>query len=128
MTGSSIEGGVGATMAGAFAFDRAAIGTAESAITIPHYDLSNNVDNMVTALMTPGVRLVISRNRMVNTPNYLDLVGVPTLGSKNDDGTCIGDFANHYVKIQSIRLDGLDLTIGEQQELLALLAKGVFLN
>lgn len=128
MTGSSIEGGVGATMAGAFAFDRAAIGTAESAITIPHYDLSNNVDNMVTALMTPGVRLIISRNRMVNVPNYLDLVGLPTTGSDNDNGTCIGDFVDHYVKIQSIRLDGLDLTVGEQQELLALLAKGVFLN
>lgn len=128
ITGSSIEGGVGATVAGAFAFDRAAIGTAESAVTIPHYDLTNNVDNMVTALMTPGVRLVISRNRMINPPNYLDLVGLPTTGSQNSDGTCIGDFANHYVKIQSIRLDGLDLTVGEQQELLALLAKGVFLN
>lgn len=115
-------------MGGAFAFDRAAIDTAENAITVPHYDLTNNVDNMVTAFMTPGVRLVISRNRMVNTPNYLDLVGVPTLGSKNDDGTCIGDFANHYVRIQSIRLDDLDLTAGEQAELLALLRKGVFLN
>ena len=128
MTGSSIEGGVGATMAGAFAFDRAAIGTAESAITIPHYDLTNNVDNMVTALMTPGVRLVISRNRMINPPNYLDLVGLPTTGSNNTTGTCIGDFVDHYIKVQSIRLDGLDLTVGEQQELLALLAKGVFLN
>lgn len=128
MTGGSIEGGVGATMAGAFAFDRAAIGTAESAITVPHYDLSNNVDNMVTAFMTPGVRLVISRNRMINPPNYLDLVGLPTLGSKNNDGTCIGDFVDHYVRIQSIRLDGLDLTAGEQAELLALLRKGVFLN
>lgn len=128
MTGDSISGGVGATMAGAFAFDRAAIGTAESAITVPHYDLSNNVDNMVTAFMTPGVRLVISRNRMINPPNYLDLVGLPTIGSDNATGTCIGDFVDHYVKIQSIRLDGLDLTVGEQQELLALLAKGVFLN
>lgn len=100
----------------------------ENSVTVPHYDLSNNVDNMVTALMTPGVRLIISRNRMINPPNYLDLVGLPTTGSNNDDGTCIGDFANHYVKIQSIRLDGLDLTVGEQQELLALLAKGVFLN
>lgn len=128
MTGSPIEGGIGATMAGAFAFDRAAIGTAESAITIPHYDLSNNVDNMVTALMTPGVRLVISRNRMINPPNYLDLVGLPTTGSNNTTGTCIGDFVDHYIKVQSIRLDGLDLTVGEQQELLALLEKGVFLN
>ncbi len=100
----------------------------ENSVTVPHYDLSNNVDNMVTSLMTPGVRLIISRNRMINPPNYLDLVGLPTTGSKNTDGTCIGDFANHYVKIQSIRLDGLDLTVGEQQELLALLAKGVFLN
>lgn len=100
----------------------------ENSVTVPHYDLSNNVDNMVTALMTPGVRLIISRNRMINPPNYLDLVGLPTTGSSNADGTCIGDFANHYVKIQSIRLDGLDLTVGEQQELLALLAKGVFLN
>lgn len=100
----------------------------ENSVTVPHYDLSNNVDNMVTSLMTPGVRLIISRNRMINPPNYLDLVGLPTTGSNNTDGTCIGDFVNHYVKIQSIRLDGLDLTVGEQQELLALLAKGVFLN
>ena len=78
--------------------------------------------------MTPGVRLIISRNRMINPPNYLDLVGIPTTGSDNNDGTCIGDFNDHYIKVQSIRLDGLDLTIGEQQELLALLAKGVFLN
>lgn len=128
MTGSPIEGGVGATMQGAFAFDRAAISAAESAITVPHYDLTNNVDNMVSALMTPGVRLIISRNRMVNIPNYLDLVGLPTTGSDNPLGTCIGDFANHYVRVQSIRLDGLDMTLGEQAELLALLKKGVFLN
>jgi len=128
MMGNSPVGAVSSAMPGAFAFDRAVINTVENAITVPHYDLSNNVDNMVSALMTPGVRLIISRNRMVNTPNYIDLVGIPTAGSENPNGTCIGDFNDHYIKVQSIRLDGLDLTVGEQQELLALLAKGVFLN
>ena len=128
MMGNSAGGAISSAMPGAFAFDRAVINTVENAITVPHYDLSNNVDNMVTSFMTPGVRLIISRNRMINPPNYLDLVGIPTTGSDNNDGTCIGDFNDHYIKVQSIRLDGLDLTIGEQQELLALLAKGVFLN
>lgn len=128
MMGNSAAGAISSAMPGAFAFDRAVINTVENAITVPHYDLSNNVDNMVTTFMTPGVRLVISRNRMVNTPNYIDLVGIPTAGSNNANGTCVGDFNNHYIKVQSIRLDGLDMTVGEQQELLALLAKGVFLN
>ena len=101
----------------------------DQATMYPMIDHASALDAQIGGLCTPGVRMMISRNRMLYPDRYLHLVGIPSAGSEDLDGELsakISDFTG-YTVITDIDISAIQCTSGEKEEILRLLKEGVYL-
>ena len=125
-----------ALMGGLAATSRGAMSALEDTITMPHYDKSGAVDTVCGGWATPGCRLVVSQNYLIMPSEYVTLLGRPSAGVEINNPTTqeievsskLKDYKDSgFIKVKMIKLDGIDATDEEKNELLRLLAKGVFI-
>ena len=122
-----------AGLAGAASGSMAAI---EDSISTPHYDLSGSLDTMTGGYATPGCRLLVTQNYLIQPKNYITLVGRPSTGltvENSETGeitneSTIGTYrGSGFLRIVSADLTQITCTDGEKAEIMLLLQKGVFL-
>lgn len=134
---AAVSGGSAlAVMGGLVAAGKGTMNTFEEAITMPHYDRSGAVDTVCGGWATPGCRLVVSQNYLIMPDEYVTLLGRPSAGVEIDNpetqelevSSKLRDYKNSgFLKVKMIKLDGIDATDEEKDELLRLLAEGVFI-
>lgn len=101
----------------------------DQATMYPMIDHANALDAQIGGLCSPGVRMMISRNRMINPIDYKHLVGVPSAGAvdaSEQPVSQISDFSGLTV-ITDIDISAISCTAGEKAEILRLLREGVIL-
>lgn len=134
---AAVSGGSSlAVMGGLAAAGKGTMSTFEDTITMPHYDRSGAVDTVCGGWSTPGCRLVVSQNYLIMPSEYITLLGRPSAGIEIDNpetqevevSSKLGDYKDSgFLKVKMIKLDGIDATDEEKDELLRLLAEGVFI-
>lgn len=122
-----------AGLAGAASGSMAAI---EDSISTPHYDLSGSLDTMTGGYATPGCRLLVTQNYLIQPKNYISLVGRPSTGltTLNPDtgepvnNATIGTYrGSGFLKIVNADLTPIVCTAAEKLEIMRLLQEGVIL-
>lgn len=128
-SGNAAAGLVSATSA----FDSLA-STAEQAVQAPHVSNCHLLDSNISGLCSPGVRMIVTQNRILYTRGYRELVGQTSAGESayNDDdeqeAQKLSDYAGSgFFSARVIKIDIPFLNDVEREELRALLKGGVWL-
>lgn len=108
----------------------------EDSISTPHYDLSGGLDTMTGGYATPGCRLLVTQNYIVQPEYFITLCGRPSSGLTTTDGesgevthsSTIGTYrGSGFLKIVDADLSGISCTEEEKLDIVRLLQEGVFI-
>ena len=99
----------------------------EQGIDKAEIDKSGTIDRLVGGLETPGVRLMVSQNRIILPPAYKSLVGLPSGGSEEEENAQKLSNFSGFFKVSSVDLSGLSCTDDEKKIIKNLLAEGVWI-
>lgn len=132
--GAFSSGNVAAGMRSATsAFDSLA-STAEQTVQAPHVSNGHLLDSNISGLCSPGVRMIVTQNRVLYTRGYRDLMGQTSVGeSAYDDeqekeAQKLGDFVNSgFISARFVKINIPFLNANEREELRELLKGGVWL-
>lgn len=107
---------------------------AEQTVQAPHVTNGHVLDSNISGLCSPGVRMVITQNRVLYTRGYRDLMGQTSVGeSAYDDeqekeAQKLSDYINSgFFSARVTRIDVPFLNDNEKEELRELLKGGVWL-
>lgn len=94
---------------------------------VPTIDKSGVMQPSVSAYGTPVPVLQIQKHIMLMPPNWAHLHGYISAGLDKDEAYKLSDFSSGLFVAEDVRCDDLNLTRGEQEELIRLLKEGVYL-
>lgn len=115
------------------AFDSLA-SAAEQGVQAPHVSNGHLLDSNISGLCSPGVRMIITQNRVLYTRGYRDLIGQTSVGeSAYDDeeekeAQKLSDFTNSgFISARFVKINVPFLNASEREELRELLKGGVWI-
>ena len=115
------------------AFDSLA-STAEQGVQAPHVSNGHLLDSNISGLCSPGVRMIVTQNRVLYTRGYRDLIGQTSAGeSAYDDEEALeaqklSDYTSSgFFSARVTRIDVPFLNAQEKEELRELLKGGVWI-
>lgn len=94
---------------------------------VPTIDKSGVMQPSVSAYGTPVPVLQIQKHIMLMPPNWAHLHGYISAGLDDDEAYKLSDFSSGLFIAEDVKCDDLNLTRGEQEELIRLLKEGVYL-
>lgn len=115
------------------AFDSLA-GAAEQGVQAPHVSNGHLLDSNISGLCSPGVRLIVTQNRVLYTKGYRDLIGQTSVGESAYDEEDeketqkLSDFTDSgFISARFVKINVPFLNAQEREELRELLKGGVWL-
>lgn len=115
------------------AFDSLA-GAAEQGVQAPHVSNGHLLDSNISGLCSPGVRMIVTQNRVLYTRGYRDLIGQTSVGEsayndeQENEAQRLGDFLNGgFISARFVKINIPFLNAQEREELRELLKGGVWL-
>lgn len=115
------------------AFDSLA-GAAEQGVQAPHVSNGHLLDSNISGLCSPGVRMIVTQNRVLYTRGYRDLIGQTSVGEsayndeQENEAQKLGDFLNSgFISARFVKINVPFLNAKEREELRELLKGGVWM-
>lgn len=107
---------------------------AEQTVRAPHISNGHILDSNISGLCSPGVRMIITQNRVLYTRGYRDLIGQTSVGEnayddeQENEAQKLSDYTGSgFFSARVTRIDVPFLNAQEKEELKELLKGGVWL-